>query len=150
VVTRGDSSGGSSLLPILGGLAVIGVAVVAGVLWWRRREDDTETPAETPAPTATTETDQTSDDQAEGPPPELLSNEERLLTLLEQHGGRMKQKEAADQLDWSAAKTSQVVGDLRDEEKLQSFRLGRENVLTLPDVDIDEPVDNEDDDSSGG
>jgi len=73
----------------------------------------------------------------EGPPPELLSNEERVLQLLEQNGGRMKQKEVADQLDWTAAKTSQVVGDLRDGGELESFRLGRENVLTLPDVDID-------------
>jgi len=150
VVTRGGSSDGSSLLPILGGLAVIAVAVVAGVLWWRRREDGGE-PATEP-PVATTEATQAeaADQEADqGPPPDLLSNEERLLTLLEQHGGRMKQTEAADQLDWSAAKTSQVVGDLRDADKLQSFRLGRENVLTLPEVDIDEPVDNEDDDSSG-
>jgi hypothetical protein len=28
----------------------------------------------------------------------------------------MKQKQVAEQLDWTAAKTSQVVGDLRDED----------------------------------
>lgn len=74
---------------------------------------------------------------SEGPPPELLSNEERLLTLLEQNGGRMKQQEVVEQLDWTAAKTSQVVGDLREDDQIESFRLGRENVLTLPDVDIE-------------
>jgi hypothetical protein len=74
---------------------------------------------------------------SEGPPPELMSNEERVLGLLEDNGGRMKQKEVADELDWSAARTSQVVSDLREEGKLDSFRLGRENVLTLPDVAID-------------
>jgi len=76
-------------------------------------------------------------DGEEGPPPELLSNEERIVRLLEENGGRMKQKEVAEQLDWTAAKTSQVVGDLRDAGDVDSFRLGRENVLTLPDVDID-------------
>jgi len=70
------------------------------------------------------------------PPEELLSNEERVLRLLEEKGGRMKQQEVAEELDWTAAKTSQVVGDLRDEGELDSFRLGRENVLTLPDVEI--------------
>jgi len=50
----------------------------------------------------------------------------------------MKQKEVADRLDWTAAKTSQVVSDLRDDGKVEAFRLGRENVLTLPDVDLED------------
>jgi uncharacterized membrane protein len=78
---------------------------------------------------------------------ELLSNEEKVLRLVEDNGGRMKQKQVVEELDWTAAKTSQVVGDLRDDEKLESFRLGRENVLTLPDVDL-EP-NNGDGDSDG-
>ena len=78
---------------------------------------------------------------AAGPPPELLSNEERVLQLLEDNGGRMKQQAVADRLDWTAAKTSQVVGDLRDDDEVEAFRLGRENVLTLPDVDIDANTD---------
>jgi uncharacterized membrane protein len=75
-------------------------------------------------------------DVAGSPPDELLSNEERVLQLLRENGGRMKQKQVAEQLDWTAAKTSQVVGDLREDEEVDAFRLGRENVLTLPDVDI--------------
>jgi hypothetical protein len=69
------------------------------------------------------------DDTAE----ELLSPEERVLRLLEENGGRVKQKVVTEELDWSAARTSQVVGDLRDEGKVESFRLGRENVLKFPD-----------------
>ena len=66
---------------------------------------------------------------------ELLSNEEQVLRLIESSGGRMKQKRVADELDWTAAKTSQVVTGLRDEGELDGFRLGRENVLSLPDHD---------------
>ncbi|WP_435119561.1 DUF7345 domain-containing protein [Halolamina sp. C58] len=66
-------------------------------------------------------------------PEELLSPEERVLRLLEANGGRMKQKTITEELDWSAARTSQVVGDLRDDGKVESFRLGRENVLKFPD-----------------
>jgi hypothetical protein len=65
-------------------------------------------------------------------PQELLSPEERVLALLEERGGRMKQKVVTEELDWSAARTSQVVGDLRDAGKVESFRLGRENVLRFP------------------
>jgi uncharacterized membrane protein len=36
------------------------------------------------------------------------------------------------ELDWSAARTSQVVSSLRDDGQIETFRLGRENVLKLP------------------
>ncbi|MDX1747063.1 MAG: hypothetical protein R3324_14090 [Halobacteriales archaeon] len=79
------------------------------------------------------------DDQAPetSPPDELLSNEERVLRVLEEHGGRMKQQEVASALDWTDAKTSQVVGNLREAGDIESFRLGRENVLSLPGYDDD-------------
>lgn len=69
------------------------------------------------------------------PPDELLSPEERVIQLLEQNGGRMKQKAVTEELDWSAARTSQVVGSLREDGEVESFRLGRENVLKFPDDD---------------
>ena len=77
--------------------------------------------------------DDDGDDGDAGPPEDLLSNEERVLRLLEEHDGRMKQQQVASELDWTDAKTSQVVGDLRDDGDVEVFRLGRENVLTLPD-----------------
>ncbi|AUV82211.1 hypothetical protein C2R22_11600 [Salinigranum rubrum] len=63
---------------------------------------------------------------------ELLSNEERVLALLEHNAGRMKQQAVAAELDWSDAKTSQVIGKLRDAEEIETFRIGRENVVALP------------------
>ncbi|SFR59275.1 helix-turn-helix transcriptional regulator [Halogeometricum limi] len=68
---------------------------------------------------------------------ELLSNEERVLALIEHEGGRLKQQEVAQTLDWTDAKTSQVVRRMRDDDELDAFRLGRENVLVLPDEDIE-------------
>lgn len=67
--------------------------------------------------------------------PELLSNEERVIRLLERRGGRVKQRDVVDELGWTEAKTSQVIGSLREEGKLESFRLGRENVLSIPDFE---------------
>lgn len=66
-------------------------------------------------------------------PEELMSNEEQVLRLVEEHGGRIKQQQIVQELDWTEAKTSQVVGELRDEDEIETFRIGRENVVTLPD-----------------
>jgi hypothetical protein len=65
-------------------------------------------------------------------PLELLSPEERVMRLVRDRGGRMKQQEVVSELDWSAARTSQVVSGLREDGALETFRLGRENVLKLP------------------
>ncbi|WP_418279954.1 helix-turn-helix transcriptional regulator [Halorubrum sp. DTA98] len=70
-----------------------------------------------------------------GVDPDLLSNEEKVLRLIEANGGRMKQKRVAEELDWTAAKTSQVTKGLREDGDLKGFRLGRENVLALPEED---------------
>ncbi|RDI72870.1 DUF7345 domain-containing protein [Halopelagius longus] len=75
---------------------------------------------------------------------ELLSNEECVLALIEHEGGRLKQQEVAGTLDWTDAKTSQVVRRMRDEGTLDAFRLGRENVLVLPDDDEDGEGDEDD------
>ncbi|TQQ83643.1 hypothetical protein EGH24_02295 [Halonotius terrestris] len=70
---------------------------------------------------------------ADEPDPELLSNEEQVLKLLDENGGRMKQKQVVEELGWTDAKTSKVVSGLREEGTIDSFRIGRENVLTYPD-----------------
>jgi hypothetical protein len=134
----GTEGGPGSLLPVA---VLLAVALAAGGVLLARRED--VGPAGGGDGAAGAAGDSGSGDGSGGdgtpaaPPEELLSNEERVLRLLEENGGRMKQQEVAGELDWTAAKTSQVVGDLRDEDELGSFRLGRENVLTLPDVEID-------------
>ena len=135
---------------------VVGIALfaAAGVLWYYRREspgsvlsdasggppvdgagdgeppNDAESDNEPPDGAVAGGGSGTADDD---PPEELLSPEERVLRLIERNGGRMKQKTVTEELDWSAARTSQVVGDLRDDGAVESFRLGRENVLRLPD-----------------
>lgn len=148
---------GFSLVWLIGGGLAVAL-VLLGLSLWRDRLPipGTERP---PAPTSTTaeQGDEASSsagtaatEEETQPPPELLSNEEQLLRLVQENGGRMKQKAAAEELDWSAAKTSQVVGSLREDEEIESFRLGRENVLTLPDVDITEGGADETDASGDG
>lgn len=71
------------------------------------------------------------------PPPELLSDEERVIGLLEDNGGRMKQQDLKEELDWSRTKTSNVVGEMQEAGKIEVYRIGRENTLALPgEVDV--------------
>lgn len=105
---------GISLVMIIG-IGVGLLAVLTAGRWYLQR-----------ARVSTDDSDSTVDTES------LLSNEEQVLNLLSERGGRMKQAEVAEELDWTAAKTSKVVSTLRDEGSVEGFRLGRENVLRLP------------------
>ncbi|WP_255192693.1 helix-turn-helix transcriptional regulator [Natronobeatus ordinarius] len=128
------SPGGAGLGWAVAGGVAAAVGIVGAVGWWLRRRtaeaagaadgDDPQPTPEPEAPSPTTE-----------PEESLLSNEEQVLRLLEERGGRIKQQTIVDELGWTDAKTSKVVGGLREEGNLESFRLGRENVLTLPEDD---------------
>ena len=141
-------------------LSLVALAVLlGGAGWLLRRRSTIETDAAEPTPTSNSTQDSTgpaseadeatpthtaqSDDEettdestteAE-PDPELLSNEEQVLQLLDANGGRMKQQTVVGELGWTDAKTSKVVSKLRDQDEIESFRIGRENVLRVIDED---------------
>nr|WP_245549671.1 hypothetical protein [Natronococcus occultus] len=132
---EGTESEEGPAMPWLAAGAALGVLAAAGVAgWWFRygRESGSADPG-SDAPT-----EPSASAEPTGPPPELLSNEERVLRLIEDRGGRIKQQEVVSELDWTEAKTSQVVGGLREDDEIEVFRIGRENVLALPEEDVDE------------
>ena len=67
--------------------------------------------------------------------PELLSDEERVLRLLKENGGRMKQASIVSETGWSNAKVSQLLSKMDDDDEIEKLRIGRENLITLPGVD---------------
>jgi hypothetical protein len=116
-----------SSLVVLAGIALLGLGVGAG---WLLKRDGGDGPEQTqpsdPAPPPPQA------DPKKTPPQELLSNEERVLRLLEAEGGRLKQQQVVAELEWTEAKTSQVVTSLREDGEIDVFGIGRENVLALP------------------
>jgi hypothetical protein len=142
-------AGGVGVFPILVALALF--FVVGGWLYYRRERGVPPADEDVGSSPTAAEPDEERDDAAgeDAPPAELLSNEERVLSLLEREGGRLKQQQVAAELDWTDAKTSQVVSDLREAGDVESFRLGRENVLTLPDVSIEPGADDADEEGEG-
>lgn len=67
--------------------------------------------------------------------PELLSDEERVLRMLKRNGGRMKQAAIVTETGWSDAKVSQLLSQMDDEGDIEKLRIGRENLITLPEVE---------------
>lgn len=138
------STSGTGLGATAVGVGILAAAVIgAGVAWWYRRRGSPPAPStddSDPAGGAAERRDTRTRTDTASPADrrdDLLSNEEQVLLVLEEHDGRVKQQTVVDELEWSNAKTSKVVSELREEGKLESFRLGRENVLSLPDDGAD-------------
>ncbi|MFA9517799.1 helix-turn-helix transcriptional regulator [Halopenitus sp. H-Gu1] len=68
---------------------------------------------------------------------ELLSDEDRIESILREHGGRVKQSRIVDATDWSKSKVSVVLSEMAEEGTVSKLRIGRENVITLDEYDSD-------------
>jgi hypothetical protein len=140
---------------LVGGALLVGLGAVAAVAYVRRggREaGGTDTDDEEPVPTgpatggeddgeatdqatepAGPERDGTAESDAEPVDLSLLSDEERVEHLLERNGGRMKQARIVQETGWSDAKVSQLLSTMAEEGRVEKLRLGRENLISLPD-----------------
>ena len=63
----------------------------------------------------------------------LLSDEERVERLLEDSGGRMRQADIVSETGWSDAKVSQLLSAMAESGRVEKLRLGRENLISIPD-----------------
>ncbi|MDR9411803.1 MAG: hypothetical protein RI531_04115 [Haloferacaceae archaeon] len=111
-------------------VGVLGVLIgLVAVLYLRREgrlgRGDAPAPDEGPAPPSTDEETDLS----------LLSDEERVERLLRASGGRMRQAAIVDATGWSDAKVSQLLSEMAESGRVQKLRLGRENLISLPEED---------------
>lgn len=63
---------------------------------------------------------------------EFKTDREKVCELVDDNGGRMKQSEIVNSVDWSKAKVSRLLAELEEDEQLTKLRLGRENLVCLP------------------
>ena len=136
---------------LLAGVGIVAVVAVAAGVWTLRRRpgrdapgdaprppDDTPAPVDPADPTgpdaADADGDEAADDAEESAvDPSLLSDEERVERLLERNDGRMKQATIVDEMGWSDAKVSQLLSAMAEDGRIDKLRLGRENLISLPD-----------------
>ncbi|WP_267639444.1 helix-turn-helix transcriptional regulator [Haloarchaeobius amylolyticus] len=139
---------------VLGGLALlIGGGAIVGRWYLGRPEadtaDDTQPPADAetggpsadpsngngrgPGPTGSPEP--VSGPDSEPVDPDYLTDEDRVLQLLDQNDGRLKQSDFVSETDWSKSKVSRVLSKMASSGEIRKVALGRENLIIHPDVE---------------
>ncbi|MEZ3163740.1 hypothetical protein ABNG03_04265 [Halorubrum sp. RMP-47] len=93
--------------------------------------------------------DESADGEGGEPDLSLLSDEERVERLLGENGGRMRQADIVAETGWSDAKVSQLLSAMADEKRVEKLRLGRENLISLPDDEEAEAGGDEGGDADG-
>ncbi|TYT61879.1 helix-turn-helix transcriptional regulator [Natrialba swarupiae] len=131
----GDGSDDGPPWQLLVVALVVSLAAGAGVVLYRRRSEDADREA-TVSSTATPVESPTSSDQPVDPPDdfpeaELLSDEDRVVNLIQDNGGRMKQVNIVEETGWSKSKVSMLLSDMEDEGTISKLRVGRENIISL-------------------
>lgn len=149
----GTNEGGSDGV-LFGGVALV-VAAVGAYAFRRRREQtvgessavgressqpDTsdaektgfEGEADAPeagegTPTTAADTDSAAPDSSD----EILTDAERVQRILAADGGRMRQADIGDELDWSASKVSRTLAEMVEDGTVEKLKLGRENIIDL-------------------
>ena len=114
-----DPADGSTVAKLSAGGLLLGVGLVAAWFLLRRRRGGAEQTAE-PAET----TGETADEP-------LLTDDQHVIQLLEENGGRMKQAAIVDETEWSKAKVSRLLSDMVDEGQIEKLSIGRENIIHL-------------------
>ena len=142
----------------VGGLLVL--ALGGGAIWYHRRQtddaddtgdgptpdvvgqsDDSEASASSAAAATAATTDRGADDdpatQETQPEPnplpdeELLTDEDRVVKLIRENGGRMKQVNIVEETGWSKSKVSMLLSDMEEDGTISKLRVGRENIISL-------------------
>ncbi|WP_121740896.1 helix-turn-helix transcriptional regulator [Natronorubrum halophilum] len=129
----------------LGAIAVLGI--VGSIIWYRRQggtaggggganaaavhPDGQEPSAATAAagvddrnPDAASESGALTDE-------ELLTDDDRVVKLIRENGGRMKQVKIVEETGWSKSKVSMLLSDMEEDGTISKLRVGRENIISL-------------------
>ncbi|MDF9746869.1 DUF7343 domain-containing protein [Natrinema salsiterrestre] len=133
---------------LVGGLLVAGAMVTAAV-WYRRHGFATDEAGGSAGDGAAGSTAAAADmdghgsneggptnaDDANGAAAlsdeELMTDEDRVVKLIQENGGRMKQVNIVDETGWSKSKVSMLLSEMEDEGIISKLRVGRENIISL-------------------
>jgi hypothetical protein len=117
-------------LPGIVGVLVVGAVAVA---WYLRNQStvDSRVAADQESGTSGDVADTAAASQPAVSDEELLTDEDRVLRMLDANGGRMKQVNIVDETGWSKSKVSMLLSDMEEEGLISKLRVGRENVISL-------------------
>jgi uncharacterized membrane protein len=124
-----QESGSGMMVPLLVLLLVV-LGTGGMVVWYMSRSSQTEQPTAS-TETATQPGAERDESEAELETEQLLSDEDRVLKLLEDNGGRMRQVSIVEETEWSKSKVSMLLSDMESEGEISKLRVGRENIISL-------------------
>jgi hypothetical protein len=108
-------------LPWLIGFAILALVIVGGGVAYRTSAIGTEIPDETDTVTSTTTITEE----------ELMADEDRVLMLLRNNDGRMRQANIVNETNWSKSKVSMLLSDMDEENLISKLQVGRENIISI-------------------
>ncbi|MFB6173644.1 MAG: helix-turn-helix transcriptional regulator [Halobacteriales archaeon] len=68
-------------------------------------------------------------------PAPVLTDEDRVVAILRERGGRAGQSTIVEATDWSKSKVSRVLSGMEEDGQIRKIDVGRENVVTLPEAE---------------
>jgi uncharacterized membrane protein len=75
-------------------------------------------------------------DSPEEPPNPLLSDQDRVIQLLQDNDGWLYQSDIVDRTHWSKSKVSRLLSEMAEEGRVEKITVGRQNVVTVPDAGL--------------
>lgn len=67
--------------------------------------------------------------------PEVLTDEHRVIRMLEEKGGRMPQSRIVEETEWSKSKISRLLSKMEDQSQVEKISQGRENLIVLAGIE---------------
>jgi hypothetical protein len=155
---NGGDGDGIGMLPLvgLGAVVLLGVGAAfayrSGMLGGSgtavpHEGDDGDGGAGAAAAVSEEDEPSTADIEPSIPDEELLSDEDRVMGLLDERGGRMKQVEIVEETGWSKSKVSMLLSDMEEAGEISKLRVGRENIISKKGMEPEaarSPFDDED------
>ncbi|WP_323191225.1 helix-turn-helix domain-containing protein [Halostella sp. PRR32] len=93
-------------------------------------ESAEETETESVSAVGTTDgTDEPAETNGTTEPP-LITDDARVLRMLDEHSGRLPQSEVVERTEWSKSKVSRLLSRMEDEDQIKKITIGRENLIT--------------------
>lgn len=115
-------------------LLFVVVAIGAGIAWYSgviQRSSDETTTSSPDGDGSAAEAVSAESPAEPAVPQEPLSDEDRVVQLLEDNGGRMKQVNIVEETEWSKSKVSMLLSDMEEAGTISKLRVGRENIISL-------------------
>ena len=106
---------GTVIVAVLGAVLAAGTGAVVWYTWVVDRR--AETPSEMSATPVSAEP---------------ASDEDRVVRLLRENDGRMKQTRIVETTGWSKSKVSMLLSEMEQEGLVSKLQIGRENLISLP------------------